>query len=60
MIFGFSTKNAKFKWIVGATIGFVEMSRVDIYVGLDLECWGQVALQKSVVISGYINIKNHV
>ena len=42
------------------TIGVVEMSRVDIYVGLDLELWGEVALQQSELNLGYINIKNHV
>ena len=56
----FSTKSANFKWIVGAGIGFVEMARVDMYVGRDLKCWGEVALQQSDLISGYINIKNHI
>ena len=37
---------------------FVEIYRVDIYVGLALECRGQRTLQQSDLISGYINIKN--
>ena len=36
------------------------MSGVDIYVGLDLECWGSVSLRESDLFSGYINIKNHI
>ena len=45
-----------FGWIIPMVIGFVETSRVDIYVGLDLECWGQLALQQSDLIAGYINL----
>ena len=60
VIVGFSTKGANFRWIIPATIGFVEVSRVDIYVGLDLESWGSPPLQKSDLILGCINFKNHV
>ena len=47
VIFGFSTKSANFRWIIGAGVGFVEISGVDIYVGLDLKCWGAPPLQQS-------------
>ena len=57
---GFSTKNANFRWIISAGIGFVEISGVDIYVGRDLKCWGPPPLQQSDLFSGYINIKNHI
>ena len=60
VIFRFSTKSANFRWIASTGIGFVEMSGVDIYVGRDLKCWGQVSLCQSDLISGCINIKNHV
>ena len=57
---GFSTKTANFRWIISTSIGFVDMSGVDIYVGRVLNCRGSVALRQSDLSSGYVNIKNHV
>ena len=57
---GVSTKSAKFRWIIGAGTGVVEICGVDMYVGRVLKCRGSVSLDRSVLYPGHINIKNHV